>query len=175
MRLAHAHGETAGRAQPHLNDISKAFTEIGYSPAHLETALAQARALSSSMSLKHATLPSTVMTFNPPVETYLPSDEEEEDLAYVPSHLPHLPPRHSYKHTPVYVDRLTDPREIREKRVQGAKVVEGALRKLLQVAGEMGSEATTADAASNVEEVLPPFVNCEIMAHAKRKQRQLAS
>ncbi|KAA8913742.1 transcription factor TFIID complex subunit 8 C-term-domain-containing protein [Sphaerosporella brunnea] len=56
-------------------------------------------------------------------------------------HLPPFPSRHTYQDTPVFSERPTDPRLIREKATAEARLAEVALRKLLAVS------ATRTDAA----------------------------
>ncbi|ODQ83085.1 hypothetical protein BABINDRAFT_159546 [Babjeviella inositovora NRRL Y-12698] len=50
---------------------------------------------------------------------------------YVPLWLPFFPPRHTYRSTPTYVERLTDMRELKVKLVDESRLVEGALMSLL--------------------------------------------
>lgn len=52
-------------------------------------------------------------------------------------HLPDFPSAHTWKSTPVFAERPSEPREIREKATQEARLAEVALRKLL-VAGSAG-------------------------------------
>jgi transcription initiation factor TFIID subunit 8 len=53
---------------------------------------------------------------------------------YIPPHFPALPPQHSWKATPVFPERETDPRKMREKATQEGMLAEQALRKLASAA-----------------------------------------
>ncbi|TGZ85625.1 hypothetical protein EX30DRAFT_361434 [Ascodesmis nigricans] len=63
-------------------------------------------------------------------------------------HLPDFPSSHTWKATPVFAERPSEPREIREKATQEARLAEVALRKLL-VAGSMGRHGIEEDKKGN--------------------------
>ena len=56
-------------------------------------------------------------------------------------HLPPFPSRHTYQETPVFPERTTDPRLIREMATAESRLAEQALRKLLAVSGSRKEEA----------------------------------
>ncbi|KAF2400365.1 hypothetical protein EJ06DRAFT_530347 [Trichodelitschia bisporula] len=56
---------------------------------------------------------------------------ETEKRSYIPAHLPPLPSKHTWQSTPVYQERLVDPRRIREQATQEGVLAEQALRKLM--------------------------------------------
>lgn len=50
---------------------------------------------------------------------------------WMPAHLPDLPSRHTYQHTPIYIQREHDARKIRELATEEGVLAEQAMRKLL--------------------------------------------
>lgn len=58
---------------------------------------------------------------------------ERDKKKYVYDHLPPFPSKHTYKVTPVFTERPTEPRMIRERATEEARLAENALRKLLAV------------------------------------------
>ncbi|KAK4626721.1 hypothetical protein CLAFUW4_04425 [Fulvia fulva] len=54
--------------------------------------------------------------------------------AYIPRHFPPLPPQHAWKKTPVFPNRETDSRKMREKATAEGMLAEQALRKLAAAA-----------------------------------------
>jgi hypothetical protein len=57
--------------------------------------------------------------------------QDKESRSYIPAHFPPFPPKHSWKATPVYTQRETDPRKIREKATEEGIRAEQSLRKLM--------------------------------------------
>jgi len=60
-------------------------------------------------------------------------DGARDRRSYIPTHLPPFPSRHTYQSTPMFSERPTDPRLIRERATAEARLAEEALRKLLAV------------------------------------------
>jgi transcription initiation factor TFIID subunit 8 len=56
---------------------------------------------------------------------------DKETRAYIPTHFPPFPSKHTYKATPVYTNRENDPRKIREKATEEGILAEQSLRKLM--------------------------------------------
>lgn len=56
---------------------------------------------------------------------------DKEKCAYIPTHFPPFPSKHTYKSTPVFTQRETDPRKIREKATEEGLLAEQSLRKLM--------------------------------------------
>ena len=63
---------------------------------------------------------------------------DERATLYVPRHFPAFPSRHTYKATPDFPDREKDPRKIRERATEEARMGEEALRRLVGAASENG-------------------------------------
>ncbi|VEU21604.1 DEKNAAC102393 [Brettanomyces naardenensis] len=64
----------------------------------------------------------------------------EKPKAYIPSWMPVLPPDHTYKSTPKYSERMTDPREMREKLVIEGRLGEKALHHIMDLSEYPESE-----------------------------------
>ncbi|KAF2742758.1 hypothetical protein M011DRAFT_471942 [Sporormia fimetaria CBS 119925] len=71
----------------------------------------------------------------PDVEGWLGPDLsgrlDKETRKYIPTHMPPFPPKHAWKATPVYTQRESDPRKIREKATEEGIRAEQSLRKLM--------------------------------------------
>ncbi|RAO73250.1 uncharacterized protein BHQ10_009262 [Talaromyces amestolkiae] len=64
----------------------------------------------------------------------LSGEDERQRTSYIPAHFPHFPSKHTYRFTPVYTERETDPRRIRELGMEDSRHGEEALRKLARAA-----------------------------------------
>ncbi|KAK9366066.1 transcription factor TFIID complex subunit 8 C-term-domain-containing protein [Lipomyces kononenkoae] len=62
--------------------------------------------------------------------TLVPSTRTRAETAYIPEWMPPLPADHTYRSTPIFGNRTTSPRDVRERILEEGKVVEEALRKL---------------------------------------------
>ncbi|KAF2175681.1 hypothetical protein K469DRAFT_609963 [Zopfia rhizophila CBS 207.26] len=67
----------------------------------------------------------------PLVGPELSGKSEKESKPWIPKHFPPFPSKHTYKDTPVYVERETDRRKLREKATEEGKLAAQALRKLM--------------------------------------------
>ena len=56
---------------------------------------------------------------------------DERAKLYVPTHFPAFPSKHTYKATPEFPDRETDPRRIRERATEEGRMGEEALRRVV--------------------------------------------
>lgn len=66
-------------------------------------------------------------------------DGSNDRRFYIPDHLPPFPSKHTYLATPVFPERPSEPRVIREIATQEAVLAENALRKIL-AAGAIGNK-----------------------------------
>jgi transcription initiation factor TFIID subunit 8 len=68
---------------------------------------------------------------------------DKDARKYIPAHFPSFPSKHTWKATPVYTSRESDPRKIREKATEEGILAEQSLRKLMaaQKAGLQGNKA----------------------------------
>lgn len=64
----------------------------------------------------------------------LSGENDRRRNSYIPAHFPQFPSKHTYRFTPVYTDRETDPQTIRELGTEDGRHGEEALRKLARAA-----------------------------------------
>lgn len=67
---------------------------------------------------------------------------------HIPSWMPAFPPDHTFMATPVYSERITDPRALREKLVEEGRLAEDALRRItgkVRINDELADEAEEGD------------------------------
>ncbi|PKY00759.1 bromodomain associated domain protein [Aspergillus campestris IBT 28561] len=86
------------------------------------------------------TLPLTPPPVDAPFKT-LPSlgpqlsgETDRAHRAYIPTHFPEFPSKHTYRHTAVFTEREQDPQRIRERATEDGRHGEEALRKLARAA-----------------------------------------
>lgn len=123
------------RLQPIPQDFVAALAEVGFLPHQL---------------MEHVKLKLPPSVTQPPIappEHDDPSIPHQEDLLgaqlagprsrmkWVPAHLPDLPSKHTYQHTPIYTERENDARKIRERATEEGVLAEQAMRKLLVKGG----------------------------------------
>lgn len=118
-------------------------------PQDFEHALKRHR-LSPDDLLPHLKSPSSVeptpaLLPSPPVEEdafptvsflgpQLSGEDDRARSAHIPAHFPQFPSKHTYRSTPVYTQRESDPRRIRERATEDGRHGEEALRKLARAA-----------------------------------------
>jgi len=123
------------RTQPIPQDFVAALADIGVLPHQL---------------MEHVKLKLPQNVTQPPIappEHDDPKTEHQEGLLgaqlsgqksgmkWVPAHLPDLPSKHTYQHTPIYTERENDARKIRERATEEGVLAEQAMRKLLVKGG----------------------------------------
>jgi hypothetical protein len=64
----------------------------------------------------------------------LSGEDDRRRNGHIPAHFPQFPSKHTYRFTPVYTDRETDPQKIRELGTEDGRHGEEALRKLARAA-----------------------------------------
>ncbi|EED12196.1 bromodomain associated domain protein [Talaromyces stipitatus ATCC 10500] len=70
----------------------------------------------------------------PVLSEELSGEDERNRINYIPAHFPQFPSKHTYRFTPVFTERETDPRRIRELGMEDSRHGEEALRKLARAA-----------------------------------------
>ncbi|KAG0196698.1 hypothetical protein BGX28_009844 [Mortierella sp. GBA30] len=177
--ITHSYAELAGRTKPNVHDLEQAFMDMKMSPASLGSYVRKASY--SKTPLLRGPLQETVAKGRKKKESNTAlldsdiednSDSEDEDnqdgqnasstpgtkitaRTIVPEHLPPFPSKHSYKQTPVFVKRPTDPQKIRELNAEQSRLVESNLKRLMAAENKVamaaahkdGSTATVAVAA----------------------------
>ena len=106
--------------------------------------------LRSSLLLPHIKLPICSSTTQPPILPPSPKEPPPPPLEkllgpdlvetvpksrkhWIPPHFPNLPSKHTWKETPTFAERETEPLKIRELATQQGILAEKALRKLISV------------------------------------------
>ncbi|KAF9083363.1 hypothetical protein BGX23_011552 [Mortierella sp. AD031] len=157
--IAHSFAELAGRTRPDINDLEQAFSDMNLQPSSLETYIKKAS--QSKTPLLRGPLQEVVakaqkkkerktLLLDSDIEDNSDSDDEDEGQAgaakvtahtIVPDHLPPFPSKHSYKQTPVFVKRPTDPQKIREMNAEQSRLVESNLKKLMAAENKVAMAA----------------------------------
>lgn len=128
-RFAHAHRRT----RPTVTDFEDLLPELNLTPSDLVAEVERLpRPKKTAFPLPPPTPPPEP---EPDLSTLLGPelDGSKEKRGRLYSHLPPFPSKHTYTSTPVFAERPTEPRMIREKATAEARLAEQALRKLLAV------------------------------------------
>ncbi|KAF9938755.1 hypothetical protein BGZ67_010519 [Mortierella alpina] len=190
--ITHSYAELAGRTRPNLHDLEQAFTDMKMSPASLGSYVRKAS--HSKTPLLRGPLQETIAKGQTKKETKTllldsdiedNSDSEDEDnqdgqnassapgtkitaRTIVPDHLPPFPSKHSYKQTPVFVKRPSDPQKIRELNAEQSRLVESNLKRL------MAAENKVAMAAAHKDGSTSKSVTAADMLLVKEEQQESA-
>lgn len=124
------------RSQPSIADVALLlrFTGISLSELEDERKLGSARMLDSlnSLRLNADEEPpdelEKLMVEDPELRKIVPSRAQRG--SYVPAWMPAFPPDHTFKATPQYPERVSDPRRLRELIVEEGRLAESALQRL---------------------------------------------
>ncbi|BFZ63881.1 hypothetical protein YB2330_005018 [Saitoella coloradoensis] len=114
------------RQRPTLSDLERGLRSLGILPSFLEDELLAPRIVPLPPLAQDDTEP-----FEPERQMLrdpVPVPRGQE----VPDWLPAYPNAHTYLQTPIYPERVTDPRVIREKVSEEARIAEDALRRLIR-------------------------------------------
>ncbi|KAG0270754.1 hypothetical protein BGZ95_001559 [Linnemannia exigua] len=164
--IAHSFAELAGRTRPDIHDLEQAFSDMNLKPSSLDTYIKTAS--QSKTPLLRGPLQEIIakptrkkekktLLLDSDIEDNSDSDDEEEEKpgsakvtarTVVPDHLPAFPSKHSYKQTPVFVKRPTDPQKIRELNAEQSRLVESNLKKLMAAENKVAMAAAHKDGGS---------------------------
>ncbi|KAG0324205.1 hypothetical protein BGZ99_002085 [Dissophora globulifera] len=165
----HSFSELAGRTHPSMYDLLQAFSEMNVNPASLASYVRTAS--HSKIPLLRGPLQETiakvqrkkekkVALLDSDIEDNSESDDEEPTPSttapgtkitartIVPDHLPPFPSKHSYKQTPVFVKRPTDPQKIRELNAEQSRLVESNLKRLMAAENKVAMAAAHKDGSA---------------------------
>ncbi|KAF9933023.1 hypothetical protein FBU30_006698 [Linnemannia zychae] len=166
--IAHSFAELAGRTRPDISDLEQAFVDMNLKPSSLDTYIKTASR--SKTPLLRGPLQEIIakplrkkekktLLLDSDIEDNSDSDEEEEEKpgsakitarTIVPDHLPAFPSKHSFKQTPVFVKRPTDPQKIRELNAEQSRLVETNLKKLMAAENKVAMTAAHKDGTTAV-------------------------
>ncbi|KAF9208280.1 transcription initiation factor TFIID subunit 8 [Podila verticillata] len=183
-RIAHSFAELAGRTQPNVYDLQQAFTDMSLSAESLaeyakkasqsSTPLLQGP-LQETMAKPKKKKVKTTLLLDSDIEDNSDSDEEDNKDAAgnkitartpVPDHLPPFPSKHSYRQTPVYVKRPTDPQKIRELNAEQSRLVESNLKRLMAAENKVAMAAHKDTLQQHQQEILPVALGSADLANA---------
>lgn len=149
-RFAQAHRRT----RPTVNDIEDLLPELRITPNDLHN---EAKRLLTARKAEYPLPPPTPPPEPEPDLSELLGPEldgSKDTRGRLYKHLPPFPSKHTYTSTPLFTERPTEPRQIREKATHEARLAEQALRKLLAMsvtkkdgkkASEKGTEGAQVD------------------------------
>jgi hypothetical protein len=122
------------RTQPIPQDFEHALKRSRIQPHKLLPLLEPTSSNAPVPSLLPSPPPENEITKTLPFLTALSSEDDRATRAYIPTHLPSFPSKHTYSATAVFVERDGDPRKIRERAAEDGRHGEEALRKLASAA-----------------------------------------
>ncbi|KAI9763699.1 MAG: hypothetical protein M1840_009172 [Geoglossum simile] len=124
------------RSQPTPQDFAFALWKENLSLLSLEPHLQSSIAPSISQQSLPTPPPEDPpnMPLSPILGPVLCSTLDKQRTPHVPTHFPSYPSKHTYKATPEFTKREEDPRKVRERATEEARLGEEALRKLLGAA-----------------------------------------
>ncbi|KAI7896561.1 uncharacterized protein EV154DRAFT_547215 [Mucor mucedo] len=191
LSSAHLYAELGNRAKPNIHDITRSLENVGvqlstfqeYLTTHLndnETAAKTSKFFKTVKSNK-----STLEE----IPEFLPSEneeseEEEEDTeggvpTYVPRHLPSFPSKHSFRQTPIYIQRPDDPQKVRELNSEQSRTVEENLKKLMSAENQLLRQANVESATAllsnttnSSNNIIMPIVNYEGFIQRRKRSKQ---
>ncbi|KAG0289799.1 hypothetical protein BGZ96_006709 [Linnemannia gamsii] len=164
--IAHSFAELAGRTRPDIHDLEQAFSDMRLKPSGLDRYIETAShsktpllrgPLQEIIAKPQRKKEKKTLMLDSDIEDNSDSDEEEDEKpgtakvtarTIVPDHLPAFPSKHSYKQTPVFVKRPTDPQKIRELNAEQSRLVESNLKKLMAAENNVAMAAAHKDGSS---------------------------
>ncbi|KAF7722189.1 hypothetical protein EC973_003569 [Apophysomyces ossiformis] len=194
LAITHSYADLANRSRPNTHDLAHSLADQGVALASLQQYVERfkntpmAKAASSTTLRTEQSQTSTVEY----IPQFLPSEDEDEDEdleettelpTYVPPHLPRFPSKHSFRQTPVYIQRPDDPQKVRELNSQQSRTVEENLKRLMSSENQLARRSTEKRSANGYDEededavaasmMMMPIVNYEsAMQRRKRVAKQ---
>ncbi|KAI8635728.1 hypothetical protein BD408DRAFT_427274 [Parasitella parasitica] len=199
LSSAHLFAELGNRAKPNIHDITRSLenagVEISNFKDYLHTKVNDTN--TAKFTRKYFKTQSTTSTLQS-IPDFLPSDNEDsEDEAedhtieggmptYVPRHLPSFPSKHSFRQTPIYINRPDDPQKVRELTSEQSRTVEENLKKLMSAENQLlrqgnldspntlleSATITTSSSSSSSSSIMMPIVNYEGFIQRRKRQKQ---
>mmetsp|Transcript_19838 Transcript_19838/g.27700 ORF Transcript_19838/g.27700 Transcript_19838/m.27700 type:complete len:297 (+) Transcript_19838:65-955(+) len=127
-RLSHRYTELAARTETNFYDIYHSFKDLGVSFDDLSLF----GSVSDDLSFPKAVAPFPIKKNIQEKETGITT---QESRSYIPSFLPPLPSSHAYVQTPLFADRMDDPREIRKLKSKQKRQTQASLARLNEKLG----------------------------------------
>ncbi|ORX58949.1 hypothetical protein DM01DRAFT_1405552 [Hesseltinella vesiculosa] len=183
LTSTHSYAELSNHTRPNYHDITKALLKANadipelcqYAQRYYTTALHPCFTLDPSNDSTIETIPD-----------FLPSDDDDDEddkegaeqghagaSSYVPSFLPPFPSKHSFRHTPVYIDRPDNAQYVRELNSQQSRTVEENLKRLMAKETEIlrESEMSNKNKSSLDVKNIIPMVNYEVSLQRRKRAK----
>ncbi|CAO3579667.1 unnamed protein product [Absidia cylindrospora] len=186
----HSYAELGNRIRPNYHDIQRCFHKSGIDLSSLEQ-YSERYTIQNTKGNQPLHLDRSNETTIETIPEFLASDEDEDDeddeekessedrphgnATYVPSYLPKFPSKHSFRQTPVYIDRPDNPQRVRELNSQQSRTVEENLKRLMSAESdiirqrELGSRETVSPL---VDLNLTPIVNYETNLQRRKRAKR---
>ncbi|KAG0641736.1 transcription factor TFIID complex subunit 8 C-term-domain-containing protein [Tuber brumale] len=129
------------RTKPTVVDFEDMLQHMGITLSSLESEMLRMPSKTHTFVLPPSTPPPSP---TPDLATLLGPELADTDLqkrSALEDFFPPLPSKHTYKATPLFTERPTEPRVIRERATEEARLAENALRKLLAVSAHAKNNA----------------------------------
>ncbi|KAI8059609.1 hypothetical protein BC940DRAFT_338052 [Gongronella butleri] len=189
----HMRAELGNHTRPNYVDISKTLDVFGVSIPALER---YAQGFYGNQTPAALAMTRSDDTTIEQIPDFLPSDDDDDDevddedaddddkkgneghagaTSYVPAYLPAFPSKHSFRQTPVYIDRPDNQQFVRELNSQQSRTVEENLKRLMAKEAEVMRESergSKGNAGVDIKSIMP-MVNYEVNLQ-RRKRAKLA-
>ncbi|KAI7862562.1 hypothetical protein BDF14DRAFT_1853954 [Spinellus fusiger] len=186
FHTSHTYAELGNRIKPNYHDIEESFKHSGLTMHQLEVYLEKTKTDNTLVRPAKRIL-RTERSLSQSVDHtlhFLPSEDEDEDdfmtdkkntsghdlPFYVPPNLPRFPSKHSFRQTPVYIQRPDDPQKVRALNSQQSRTVEENLKRFMS-AEQHGHHQGSKTAASNATAMMP-LVNYENSLQRRTRAKQ---
>lgn len=186
LTSAHLYAELGNRAKPNIHDIRRSLEDTGIElntfQNYLKTKLNDSDTVKKTN--KYFKASKSVQSTLESTPEFLPSDNEDSDEdeenenglpTYVPRHLPAFPSKHSFRQTPIYIDRPDDPQKVRELNSEQSRTVEENLKKLMSAENQLLRQSnadTLLVPTSAANNIMMPIVNYEGFLQRRKRSKQ---
>ncbi|KAI8876157.1 hypothetical protein K501DRAFT_232514 [Backusella circina FSU 941] len=185
LTSAHLFAELGNRAKPNIHDIARSLETAGIQTSTFEKYLKDTMnhkdiVAETNKYMKISESKKSTMEETP---EFLPSENEDSDEdmddttdsasglpSYVPPHLPTFPSKHSFRQTPIYIQRPDDPQRVRELNSEQSRTVEENLKKLMSAENQLLRQ--TGDQTIFESKIMMPIVNYEGFIQRRKRSKQ---
>ncbi|KAL0078675.1 hypothetical protein J3Q64DRAFT_1765625 [Phycomyces blakesleeanus] len=186
---SHTYAELGNRMRPNYHDVEQSLKDEGLPMQNFEKYLEKTKADKTLVKPAKRVLRIERSKSQNMDQTshFLPSEDEDEDEfsderressgqdlpSYVPSHLPRFPSKHSFRQTPVYIQRPDDPQKVRALNSQQSRTVEENLKRLMSAENQHGLHTDDRkDSIASGSTVAMPLVNYENSMQRRARAKQ---
>ncbi|KAI8990106.1 hypothetical protein BDB01DRAFT_780057 [Pilobolus umbonatus] len=186
---AHLYAELGNRSRPNIYDITRSVEDTGIQISTFENYLKENLhdTKSINMTRKYLKTAKSKVSTVEEIPEFLPSDNEdsEEEMdehinpngvpTYVPPYFPTFPSKHSFRQTPIYIQRPDDPQRVRELNSEQSRTVEENLKKLMSAENQLLKQTSAEEdtlVTQNNSNIIMPIVNYEAFIQKRKKSKQ---